>query len=172
MLRALALSAWLACACQTTSHPPALEGAGAVAGFEKMKSLHGDWKGTAKAGDEESETTVQYRITSAGTAVEERLFVGTPHEMVTMYYLDKGELRLTHYCAAGNQPTMVAIAGAPPNELEFDFVAGSNMKSIDDQHMHSGRFLFVSPDKLVSAWTGWVAGKPDHTVQLALERQK
>jgi len=31
---------------------------------------------------------------------------GKPVEMTTLYYLDGDQVKLTHYCMAGNQPTM------------------------------------------------------------------
>ena len=39
---------------------------------------------------------VSYRVTSGGSAVEEILAGGTPHEMVTMYHLDGPRLLDAH----------------------------------------------------------------------------
>ena len=76
--------------------------------FEQLKRLAGDWIGNADHGDVKHEATISYKVTSAGRTVQETIFAGTPHEMVTMYHLDGDALLLTHYCAIGNQPRMKA----------------------------------------------------------------
>src|SRR5438552_9127359 len=75
--------------------------------FERMKGLVGTWKGKTDMGQGPMEFTVEYRLVSGGSAVEERIFAGTPKEMVTMYYDRNGKLSLTHYCMLGNRPGMV-----------------------------------------------------------------
>src|SRR5437868_1614896 len=72
--------------------------------FDRMKSLAGTWKGIVDMGQGPVDMTVEYRVVSGGSVVEERLFAGTPKEMVTMYHDRKGKLALTHYCMLGNQP--------------------------------------------------------------------
>ena len=51
--------------------------------FERMKSLVGTWAGKADLGKGPIEMTVQYRVIAGGTVLEERVFAGTPNEMVT-----------------------------------------------------------------------------------------
>src|SRR5260370_586632 len=75
--------------------------------FERMKSLAGTWKGKADMGQGLMEFTVEYRLISGGSAIEERIFADTPKEMVTMYNDQNGKLALTHYCMLGNRPGMV-----------------------------------------------------------------
>ena len=65
--------------------------------FDKLKTLVGTWKGKADMGQGPMEFTVEYRLISGGSAIEERIFAGTPKEMVTMYHDRKGKLSLTHY---------------------------------------------------------------------------
>src|SRR2546427_6205259 len=74
--------------------------------FGRIKSLVGTWKGKTDMGQGPMEFTVEYRLVSGGSAVEERIFAGTPKEMVTMYYDRKGQLSLTHYCLLGNPAGM------------------------------------------------------------------
>src|SRR3954467_2783963 len=64
--------------------------------FERMKALAGTWKGKTDMGQGPIEMTVEYRVISGGSAVEERIFAGTPKEMVTMYHDKNGKLALTH----------------------------------------------------------------------------
>src|SRR5687768_10780544 len=71
---------------------------GAKAAFERIKQLAGDWmEKDPKTGKEMVMT--RFRVTANGTAVEEIVMPGAPHEMVTIYHLDGDSLLLTHYCA-------------------------------------------------------------------------
>ncbi len=79
-----------------------------AAAFEKMKSLAGHWEGSTP---DDAKLTADIEVTSDGNAVLERFQMiegGRPMTMITMYYLDGDTLKLTHYCHAGNQPTMAA----------------------------------------------------------------
>src|SRR6266576_2286636 len=62
--------------------------------FERLKSLVGTWKGKADMGQGPTEMTVEYRLVAGGSAIEERIFPGTPKEMVTMYNAKEGNLAL------------------------------------------------------------------------------
>ena len=65
--------------------------------FEQVKLLVGDWYRTDTA--EGDAPTAIYRLSVNETTIVERLFVGKPREMVTMYFMDDGQLTLTHFCA-------------------------------------------------------------------------
>jgi hypothetical protein len=79
--------------------------------FQKLKSLAGTWQGSTDMGQGPMPITVQYRVTSGGSAVEERLFADTPMEMVTIYHDKDGQLALTHYCSLCNRPSMTLTKG-------------------------------------------------------------
>src|SRR5258708_4442203 len=76
------------------------------ADFERLKSLIGVWQGTETGGHGPADVRVEYRLTAGGSALEEKLFPGTPHEMVSVYYDEDGKLGMTHYCMLGNHPRM------------------------------------------------------------------
>lgn len=137
----------------------------ATKAFDQLKKLAGDWEG--KAGG--SAVKVTYKVTGAGSAVVETQFPGEAHEMVTVYHLDNGSLVLTHYCAAGNQPTMKFQPGKNPKVLSFNFYKGSNMKTAD-MHMHSVKITLLSPDEVQSDWTSYSGGKPAGTVHFKMKR--
>jgi len=143
--------------------------------FEHLKSLEGTWTGSAThdAGGQTSggEATVVYRVTAAGSTVQETLFPGTPHEMVTMYHMDGARLVLTHYCAAGNQPRMELEASADPSVLSFKFVGGTNMAETD-MHMHSARITFLDADHIRSVWGSMKDRQPAGTGTFDLTRKK
>ena len=141
------------------------------AAFDRIKALEGTWTGKGGEGTETMDAKVVYRVTSGGNAVEETLFPGTPHEMVTMYHPDGNDVVLTHYCAMGNQPTMKLQPSSDPKTLSFDFVGGANVKP-SEPHMHSAKITLVDPDHLESAWTSWENGKPGKTMRLSLTRTR
>jgi hypothetical protein len=66
------------------------------------------------------EMVQQFRLLAGGSVIEEKVFVGTPNEMTTMYCDRKGKLALTHYCLFGNRPGMV-LESADAKTLKFAF---------------------------------------------------
>ncbi|HMI51478.1 MAG TPA: hypothetical protein VK525_08205 [Candidatus Saccharimonadales bacterium] len=135
----------------------AVPGAGAagteVAGFEKLKSLVGHWEAQPAA---ESKATMDIRLTANGTTVIETFRMlerGTTVEMVTMYYLDGDRLRMTHYCMAGNQPSMTGVYSPETNTMKFEFTGATNLKSADDGHMDHAVYTFTDNNHLKTLWT-------------------
>jgi len=74
--------------------------------FERMKALVGGWEGTANMPKEGEKVRVEYRLSSGGSYIVETLFPGKADEMMSVYYDNKGQLTMTHYCALRNQPRM------------------------------------------------------------------
>jgi hypothetical protein len=127
-------------------------GGGAEA-FEKLKSLVGHWE-TDKTNT--NKATVDLELTSGGTALLEKFHMeenGKPVEMTTLYYLDGGEVKLTHYCMAGNQPTMRGTYTPETKTLRFELVSISNLKTADEGHMHHATYTFIDNDHFKTAWT-------------------
>src|SRR5262245_10275721 len=131
---------WVALLCASAafgggpaSPPPALA---------KFQALAGDWV-AAEDGDmvNKGDLVATYHLTGSGSAVVEELFPGTPHAMTTVYHADGGDLVLTHYCMAGNQPRMRAKPGAGPR-VDFAFDGGTNIDPARDEHMHQASFEF------------------------------
>ncbi len=130
----------------------------AAAWFENLKGLEGEWvagEGSASPGDRAT-----YRVTAAGSAVVETVFAGTDHEMVTVYHLDGGDLMLTHYCAAGNAPSMRALPGSDADHVAFECIGGRNMTEADG-HMHTAQWNFIDADHARSTWHFYAGGEPD-----------
>ena len=141
----------------------------ARAQFERFKALAGDWRmeeGSPIAGEE---AMIYYRVTAAGSAVEEIVFPGEPHEMVTMYHLDGPVLVLTHYCALGNQPRMVALP-KDSDVVSFHFSGAGNLASIRDQHMHDAEFTFTDEDHFQTTWSLWSEGESVNQHTFVYER--
>src|SRR5260370_35061019 len=96
----------LVCVALLGSAPRARAGNNGAAAFEKMKSLAGHWEGSAPG---DAKLTADIEGTAGGNAVLEKFQMiegGKPMTLITMYYLDGHTLKLTHYCHAGNHPTM------------------------------------------------------------------
>ncbi len=140
----------LSVAILPTANPAA--GSGAEA-FEKLKSLVGHWE-TDKTNMQKA--TLDLELTSGGTALLEKFHMvenGKPVEMTTLYFLDGGQLKLTHYCMAGNQPTMKGLYAPETKTITFDLVGISNLKSADDGHMHHAVYTFIDNDHFKTTWT-------------------
>lgn len=144
----------------------------AAAAFERLKSLEGDWTGTAGAADAPGEqTTVRYHVTAAGAAVIETQFVGTDHEMVTVFHRDGDALVVTHYCASQHHPSLrLDAAASKADELRFVFADATNFDPAKDNHMREVTFRFPGQDRLQSDWTFYDKGKPAGTVRFATSR--
>jgi hypothetical protein len=131
----------------------ALAGGNGAVAFEQLKALVGHWETDKTA---KNQATLDLELTSGGTAVIERFHMveqGKPVEMITLYYLDSDQLKLTHYCMAGNQPTMAGTYDHGTKTLKFDFVSATNLKSPNDGHMHSAVYSFIDNDHFKTSWT-------------------
>ena len=144
------------------------------AGLEKLKKLAGTWVSLDEKGKPTDTVVSVFKVTAAGSAVQETIFPGQPHEMVSLYHMDGKDLLMTHYCAAGNQPRMKADPKSPENKLKFDFAGGTNLDPKKDFHMHEGSITFIDDDHIAWEWCGFSDGKADggHKVSMKLVRKK
>jgi hypothetical protein len=65
-------------------------------------------------------------------------------DMISMFNLDGDRVLLTHYCAAGNQPRMVASASPDGKTITFTFLDVTNLAAPDAGHMT--RMVLSMPD--------------------------
>lgn len=135
--------------------------------FERMKSLVGKWQGKADMGSGPIDMNVEYRLLANGSVLEERVFAGTPHEMVTMYYDQNGRLALTHYCVMGNRPGML-LASSDARTLKFDFDKNCGINPEKESHMHSLTIRFDDANTITSSCKAIIDGKlmDEHPVTL------
>ena len=98
--------------------------------LERIKTLVGTWY--PSDGGEDADPIAIYRLSANDNSVVERLFPNQKKEMVTMYFLNDGELTLTHFCALSNQPTMVAEPGKA-GEIWFRFKGITNLGDRNNQ---------------------------------------
>ena len=98
--------------------------------FERLKALAGDWEGTyewSQGRTEKGTLKANYYVTGNGSAVVENLIMGDPAVpmMTTVYHLDGPDLRMTHFCAARNQPRLKA-SRIDQSSADFSFVDVTN----------------------------------------------
>jgi len=147
-------------------------GTGSAEAFEKLKSLAGHWE-TEKTNM--GKATLDLEVTSNGTALLEKSRVeenGKPIEMITLYYLDGGDLKLTHYCMVGNQPTMRGTYSPETKTITFDMVSISNLKNPGDGHMHHAVYTFIDNDHFQTTWTFEKDQKDAYTENVTYVRVK
>ena len=158
----LTTSTWCTAAEQAPQKPGSAE-------FERLKSLVGTWKGKADMGQGPIEMTVQYRLLAGGTVLEERVFQGTPNEMVTMYYEQGGKLALTHYCIMGNRPGML-LKSSDPKTITFDFDSTCGIDPTKESHMHGMTITFESADTITTSCKAFMGGKEMESHATTLKR--
>lgn len=138
--------------------------------FAAIKSLVGSWQGYKE--DEKGQTVVlSYELSGGGNTVIEKLFKGTPKEMVTAYHRNGDKLVMTHYCMLGNQPRMSAVTSADDKKIEFRFMDGTNMNAGMDAHMHDLTLTLTSANQLKHEWVMYDAGKRGPTTTFIFSRK-
>jgi hypothetical protein len=130
----------------------------ASAEFERLKALVGKWQGKVDIGQGPIDMTVQYRVLAGGTVVEERCFIDTPNEMVTMFYDKNGKLALTHYCMMGNRPGMV-FASADDKTINFAFDENCGINAQKESHMHALSLRFDDANTITTSCKAIVNGQ-------------
>jgi hypothetical protein len=119
--------------------------------FDQLKSLAGQWQGKDTSGNP---VTLEYSVVSNGSAVMEKMMESQKAEMVTMYTLDGDRILVTHYCAAGNQPTMETTQSpSATGKYDFAFVRVSGTKTPDEAHMASLSLSIPDNNHLKQVWT-------------------
>ena len=133
-------------------------------GWEKLKTLVGEWKGTYSGADEGAagmgEVRLSYRLVSNGTALMETMESGHDAEMITMYAPDGNRILATHYCSIGNQPRL-ATAGLTGDgtTLTFSLLDATNAAGPDPELMQGLVVRFRDADHFSQAWTSRFEGK-------------
>ncbi len=146
---------------------------GTVKVFENIKALAGDWVGTFKwsgGRSAQGKMDAKYYVTGNGTAVVEDLLMDGKPMMTSVYHLDGSALRMTHYCAAGNQPRLkMSKIDEGQRSVQFDFVDATNMASPDAAHVHGLALQFVDDGHITLIFTFRKAGA-DSYEQIELAR--
>lgn len=143
--------------------------------FEAMKTLAGNWDGKVTVAEHSDMNNtgghVSFRVTSMGNAlVHEMQGEGRPDHPVTMFYLDGGQLLLTHYCDAGNRPRMTGKLLADGKTVEFGFLDVTGPMTYG--HMHNAKFTSLDADHHTEDWVFMEPGDKMAHAHMELTRAK
>jgi hypothetical protein len=140
-------------------------------GFDRLKTLAGEWNATPEGGKAFTSTI---RSVSNGTALEEAFDDGDKHiEMVTLYTADGDRVALTHFCSMGNQPRMETPGVThDSNEFAFAFTGATNLASPDVMHMHQMTLKIDDNDHFSETWTMHASGGKEQTETFHFTRKK
>ena len=164
-IAATCASLLLTAACLNAGETPAPKASSPE--FERMKSLVGTWQGKTDMGQGPVDLTVQYRLIASGSVLEEKVFAGTPNEMITMYYDQNGKPAMTHYCMLGNRPGMT-LKSSDSKSLKFDFDKTCGINPRKESHMHALSISFDDGDTITTSCKAIMDGKemPEHPTTL------
>ncbi|MBL7684701.1 MAG: hypothetical protein JNK65_01535, partial [Deltaproteobacteria bacterium] len=127
--------------------------------LQRIKSLAGRWTSTTSMfGKKDEQVFTEYEVTAGGSAVLERIFPGTPHEMVSMYYDEDGKLTMTHYCIMRNRPTMKLVSHQD-NKIKLRLTKLSGAKSKKEPSMSEMDITFKDNDHIAISCGGQEKGK-------------
>jgi hypothetical protein len=132
------------------------------AAFNEIKSLVGNWEGTYQwiGQSARGEMGAKYYLTGNGTTVIEDLIQSGNIIMTSAYHLDGNDVRVTHYCAAGNQPRLKADTPSTNDKsIRFKFVDITNLKEPGSGHVKAIELKFPEKDKLVIIFTFTTSGR-------------
>jgi hypothetical protein len=135
--------------------------------LERMKTLVGTWTGKTDMGQGPVDISIHYRLLAGGSVLEERVFEGTPNEMVTMYYDQGNKLAMTHYCMFGNRPGML-LKSSDAKTINFDFDKSCGINTKTESHMHALSITFDDADTITTSCKAMMEGKemPEHPTTL------
>lgn len=138
--------------------------------FAVLKQLVGNWQGTGMMDGKEQTITVEYQLTSGGTAITEKLGAGTPNEMISVYHKDGKTLGMTHFCARGNAPQM-ALKKSDATSLTFEMTKPLGISSPKESHMHAVTLTTPDADTLKHEWVNYNNGKKAETAIFNFKRK-
>jgi hypothetical protein len=138
----------------------------AAKSFHQLAGLEGKWVGKNAQGQA---IEVSFRMTAGGSALMSEIHGHGPENMITMFHMDGDRLMVTHYCGAGNQPRMKAVA-ADAKSISFEFFDGTNIAP-GAGHMQRLSLLLPDADHHTEEWVFLDHGKEMKEV-FTLERAK
>jgi len=145
----------------------------ASAAFDRLRSLAGEWEGTfawSGARNATGKMDARYYATGNGSSLVENLIQDGVPVMTSVYHMDGDDLRMTHFCAAQNQPRFKAST-TDPDAITFSFVDITNLRSPTAGHVHGLEVRFLEPDHLTLKFH-FHGGDKDSDELIDLRRRK
>lgn len=126
------------------------------AAFAWLKGLVGTWNGKAQWSGGRTDSyamSAAYTATGNGSAIVENLATGGVPNMTSVYHQDGPDLRMTHFCGAGNQPRLKASEiDAAKRIVHFKMVDIMGRTS-DRGHVDEVELRFPDADHLTILFT-------------------
>jgi hypothetical protein len=127
-----------------------------AAALAQLRGLAGEWQGSFEwsgARTASGNINATYYETGNGSAVVENLAVSGVPSMTSVYHLDGSDLRITHYCAAQNQPRLKARQiDIAKGVLDFEFLDATNLRSPDAPHVYGVEMRLLNADHITLAF--------------------
>ena len=146
---------------------------GAPGMFERLRALAGEWEGSVEwsgARSDKGKMNATYYVTGAGSSVVENLTVNGTPLMTSVYHLDGGDLRMTHFCAAQNQPRLKATRfDDAKGTVEFSLLDITNLSAPGAPHVEGLTIRLVDPEQITLTFT-FVSGRELSYERIELRR--
>lgn len=128
--------------------------------LHRLKSLEGHWSTvTSMFGKKDQKMFVEYEVTAGGSAVLEKIFPGTPYEMISVYHDDnKGKLAMTHYCMMRNRPTL-KLANSTKDSITLHVTKVDGVKSSKKESMGDIKIVFKDKNHFETTCSSKKKGK-------------
>ena len=125
--------------------------------FSRFTALAGDWEVDA---GEMGTIEITYRTIANGSSVVETMLSGNPSEMISVIHQDIDHLRLTHFCAVGNQPHLIATE-IGENHVTFETDQVANHPDANSVYMGKATWTFIDEDHIQTQWWSFTNGEQD-----------
>lgn len=133
--------------------------------FTVLKSMPGTWEGTSPEGS----LTVTFKVTAGGSAVMSEML--GKEDMISMFHMDGADrLLMTHYCAVGNQPRMLASVSPDGKIFTFTYFDATNLATPDAGHMQRMILTLLDDNHHTEEWVFTDHGK-EHKAVFDLHRK-
>ena len=109
-----------------------------------FKSLKGGWAIKELASSKTYNFDMTYDVGSAGSVVTEQF-----GKELSVFYADKGELLMTHFCNRGNQPRLKMSPPKTPATYEFELMDITNLPTAEAPHVHRIIYRVSDPTHLI-----------------------
>jgi hypothetical protein len=116
----------------------------------------------------EQEIQVKYKASSAGSAIVETRFPGSPQEMVSVHHDEGGRPNMTHYCALKKRLDLVKDS-SDMDSIHLAYTASAGIDPAKDAHMHAMTIRFVDNDTIGQEWVKYQDGKPVDSTTFRLQ---
>jgi hypothetical protein len=130
--------------------------------FDVFKSLQGEWAITA--GDKSLPFHMTYSLGSNGSIVTEQF-----GKELSVFYNDKSDLSMIHFCNRGNQPRLKLKSGSAAGRYEFEMFDITNLKDPSADHVRA--IIYEIPDSgHIHLRIIWKKGDGEESEEYALTR--